>query len=174
VSAGSTTDQDAAEIPGRGFWIGLGLGTPVMVYGAVELVRKTGWSRSLGVARWFGGGVLLHDLVLVPIVLAIVWAIGRWTPAAAHTPLRVAVLGSALVVAIGWPGLRGYGNKPDNATIHPLDYGTAVVTLLALLWGAALVWAAWRLARREPRPSGRAPSAAGQDSPRTSRTRASD
>ena len=38
--------------------------------------------------------------------------------------------GSALVVAIGWPGLRGYGNKSDNATIHPLDYGSAVLTVL--------------------------------------------
>lgn len=135
------------EIPGRGFWVGLALGTPVMVYGAVELVQQAGWPRAFGVARWFGGGILLHDLVLVPIVLAVVWAIGRWTPPAVHTPLRAAVLGTALIVAIGWPGLRGYGNKSDNATIHPLDYGTAVVTLLVLLWAAASVWAAWRLLR---------------------------
>ena len=113
-------------------------------------MQQTGWSRSFGVARWFGGGILLHDLVLVPIVLAVVWAIGRWTPPPVHTPLRAAVLGSALVVAIGWPGLRGYGNKPDNATIHPLDYGSAVLTLLVLLWAAAagVVGVASRSARR--------------------------
>ncbi len=139
------------EIPGRSFWIGLALGTPVMVYGAVELVQQAGWTRTFGVARWFGGGILLHDLVLVPIVLAVVWAIGRWTPPAVHTPLRTAVLGTALVVAVGWPALRGYGDKPDNATIHPLDYGSGVLTLLALLWGAALAWSAWRLARPRDR-----------------------
>jgi hypothetical protein len=166
------SDPVEDEIPGRSFWIGLALGTPVMVYGAVELVNQTGWPRAFGVARWFGGGILLHDLVLVPIVLAVVWAIGRWTPTAVHTPLRAAVLGSGLILGIGWPGLRGYGNKPDNATIHPLDYSTAVLTLLALVWGAALMWSAWRLVRRADR---RHPSAhPGDDpgSPRTSRTRA--
>jgi hypothetical protein len=139
------------DVPGRGFWVGLALGTPVMLYGTVELVRQAGWSRAFGVARWFGGGILLHDLVLVPIVLAVVWVVGRWTPPVVHTPLRAAVLGTALVVALGWPGLRGYGNKPDNATIHPLDYGSAVLTLLVLLWVAALVWSAVRVARPRAR-----------------------
>ena len=162
------------EIPGRGFWIGLALGTPVMAYGAVELVQQAGWPRAFGVARWFAGGILLHDLVLVPIVLAVVWAIGRWTPAPVHTPLRAAALGSALVIAVGWPGLRGYGNKADNATIHPLDYGSAVLTLLALLWGAALVWSAWRLARRGARSPASTPRGAAPGSPRTSRTPAPD
>ncbi len=164
----TTPDTD---IPGRGFWLGLALGTPVMVYGAVELVQQAGWPRTFGVARWFAGGILLHDLVLVPIVLALVWAIGRWTPPVVHTPLRAAVLGTALVVAVGWPGLRGYGNKPDNATIHPLDYGSAVLTLLALLWGGALVWTLWRLARRGDRSSPPTPPGADRGSPRTSRTR---
>ena len=73
------------------------------------------------------------------------WAIGDLADAtpAVRSPLRVAVLGSQrLVVAIGWPGLRGYGNKSDNVTIHPLDYGSAVLTVLVLLWGAALAWSA--------------------------------
>jgi hypothetical protein len=125
-----------------------------MVYGAVELVQQTGWPRAFGVARWFAGGILLHDLVLVPIVLTVVWAIGKWTPPAMHTPLRTAVLGTGLVVAVGWPGLRGYGNKPDNATIHPLDYRAAVLSLLVLLWVAVLAWSAWRLARPAERRRG--------------------
>jgi len=174
VSTVPVDDEQIAAIPGRGFWVGLVLGTPVMVYGAVELVQQTGWSRAFGVARWFGGGILLHDLVLVPIVLAVVWAIGRWTPPPVRTPLRAAVLGSALIVAVGWPGLRGYGNKPDNATIHPLDYGSAVLTLLVLLWVGALAWSAWRLARRGDRPSAPAPPGDDRGSPRTSRTPAPD
>jgi hypothetical protein len=166
--------EPVTEIPGRGFWIGLALGAPLMAYGAVELVQQVGWPRTFDVARWFGGGILFHDLVLVPIVLVVVWAIGRWTPPEVHTPLRAAVLGSALVIAIGWPGLRGYGNKPDNATIHPLDYTSAVLTLLALLWGAALVWSAWRLARRGGRRPAPAPPGDDRGSPRTSRTPAPD
>lgn len=150
----ATAPAREPDVPGRGFWVGVVLGAPMMVYGAVALVQQVGWSRAFDVARWFGGGILLHDLVLAPIVLAVVWTIGRCTPPAARTPLRTAVLGTALIVAVGWPGLRGYGNKADNATIHPLDYGTAVLTLLVLLWVAALVWSARRLARPAGRPRG--------------------
>jgi hypothetical protein len=147
----TTTD----DRPNLGFWIGLALGTPVMVYGAYELIRQTGWPRALNVAAWIGGGLLLHDLLLVPIVLTLVWMIGRVAPAIARTPLRVGVLGTALIVAVAWPALRGYGDRHDNATVHPLDYGSAVLTALALLWGAVVLWSViGRLRRRPSRPTG--------------------
>jgi hypothetical protein len=146
----TTTD----DRPGRGFWIGLALGTPVMVYGAYELVQQAGWARALRVATWLGSGLLLHDLVLVPIVLAIVWAIGRVAPARLRLPLRAGILGSALIVAVAWPALRGYGDRPDNPTVHPLDYGTAVLSALAILWGAVALWVLVASVRRpRPRPS---------------------
>jgi hypothetical protein len=141
--------------PGAGFWIGLVLGAPVMVYGAYELVQQAGWPRAVDVAVWLGAGLLVHDLVLAPLVLVVVWAIGRVAPRALRTPLRAGVLGSALVVAVAWPALRGYGNRPDNPTIHPLAYGTAVLTALAFLWGAVALWSAATLLRRSsptPRP----------------------
>jgi hypothetical protein len=142
----------------RGFWIGLVLGTPLMVYGVVGLVDMTGWPRSLDVARWFAGGIVLHDLVLVPVALLVVWVLGRVAPSPVRTPLRVAVLASALLLALAWPALRGYGNRPDNATIHPLDYPSAVVTVLVLVWAWALAWSAWRLVRRRARRRAPAPA----------------
>ena len=149
-----TDEVVADERPGLGFWIGLALGTPVMVYGAYELVQQMGWPRAFDVANWLGGGLLLHDLVLVPIVLALVWAIGRIAPGLVRTPLRVGVLGSALIVAVAWPALRGYGDRPDNATVHPLDYGSAVLTALAILWGAVAMWSVVGVLRdRRPRPT---------------------
>ncbi len=138
----------AAEQPGRGFWIGLALGTPVMLYGAVEMVQQVGWPRAFNVATWLGGGLLLHDLVLVPVVLALVWLVGRFAPAVVRTPLQTGILGSGLVLAVAWPALRGYGDRPDNATVHPLDYGSAVLTVLALLWAAVVLWSAVAFVRR--------------------------
>lgn len=145
----------AGDRPGRGFWVGFALGTPIMVYGAYGLIHQTGWPRSLDVATWVGGGVLLHDLVLVPVVLAVLWVVGRVTPPRVRLPVRAGILGSALIVAVTWPGLRGYGSRPDNPTLHPLDYGTAVLTALAILWASVAVWTtvAW-LRRSRPRPSG--------------------
>jgi hypothetical protein len=156
--------------PGRGLWIGLVLGTPLVAYGTFELIRQTGWSRSFAVARWLGGGLLLHDLVLVPTTLAVVWLIGRWAPRPLRTPLRAGVLATALVIAVAWPGLRGYGNRADNPTIHPLDYGTAVLTLLVLVWAVVGVWAAWSCAKRVHRLRASGPTAGDPGSPRTSRT----
>jgi hypothetical protein len=160
-----------SDEPGRGFWIGLALGTPVMAYGAIALVDRAGWPRALAAGRWLAGGLLLHDLVLVPVVLGVVWLVGRVTPDWLRTPARAGLLGSALVVALGWPGLRGYGKRPDNATIHPLHYSSAVLTVLGALWCATAVWAAWRFTRRRRLPAlapGSPASAPG--SPRTSRT----
>ncbi len=60
-----------------------------------------------------------------------------------------ALFASAVVLLVGWAALRGYGRDqvPDNPTVDPLHYGTAVLTVLAVVWGAAIVWltvAWWR------------------------------
>ena len=140
--------EETEDRPGVGFWIGLALGTPVMIYGAYELVQQAGWPRTIDVARWLGSGLLLHDLVLVPIVLGVVWAIGRIASPSVRNPLRVGVLGSALIVAVAWPALRGYGHRPDNTTVHPLDYQSAVLTALAILWAAVALWSLLAFLRR--------------------------
>jgi hypothetical protein len=151
---GRVVTDETDDGPGLGFWIGLALGTPVMLYGASELVQQAGWPRTFEVATWLGGGLLVHDLVLAPIVLVVVWALGRITRPPLRAPLRVGVLGSGLIVAVAWPALRGYGDRPDNATVHPLDYGSAVLTALALLWGAVGAWCVVAFLRRRPvRPS---------------------
>jgi hypothetical protein len=144
----SDVSEATEDRPGLGFWIGFALGTPVMIYGAYELVQQVGWPRAFDVATWLGGGLLLHDLVLAPIVLVLVWAIGRIASPAARTPLRVGVLGSGLILAVAWPALRGYGDRPDNPTVHPLDSGSAVLTALALLWGAVALWSLLARLRR--------------------------
>ena len=166
----SPAHGDGHDEPGRGFWVGLGLGGPVIAYGVVQLVRRTGWPRSLATARWLVGGLLLHDLVLVPIVLVLVWVVGRITPRWLTTPVRTGLLASALVLALGWPGLRGYGNRTDNRTVHPLAYGTAVLTALALVWAAAAAWAGWRLVSGARAPRAPGSPAGDRGSRRTSRT----
>jgi hypothetical protein len=131
---------------GPGFWIGLALGAPVMAYGAMELLHETGSSRAFAVGRWLGAGLLLHDLVLVPVVLALVWVIGRVASPRLALPLRAGILGSALIVAVAWPALRGYGRRAGNPSVHPLDYGTSVLTALAIMWTVLALWTivTWR------------------------------
>ena len=56
-------------------------------------------------------------------------------------PIRAAAIGSAIVLAVSYPALRGFGREtaPGNATVLPLDYTTAVLTVLSVIWVAALV-----------------------------------
>jgi len=135
-------DGPAVERPGRGLWVGLVIGAPVVAFGIVGLVRHSSVSRVWSVGLWAGGLLALHDAVLVPLVLAVVWIIGRIVPAVYRAPARFAVLGSALAVALAWPGLRMLGNPSHNPTVHPLDYGAALAWVVAAVWGAALVWTA--------------------------------
>jgi len=130
------------ERPGRGLWVGLVIGAPVVAFGIMGLVRDSSVSRVWSVTLWAGGLLALHDAVIVPIALAVVWAIGCVVPVAYRAPARFAVLGTALAVALAWPGLRMLGNPSHNPTVHPLDYGAALAWVVAAVWGAALVWTA--------------------------------
>lgn len=126
----------------RGLWVGLAIGGPLVAFGIGGLVHDSSLSRVWSVGFWGGGLLALHDAVIVPLVLALVWAIGRIVPAQYRAPARFAVLGTALAVALAWPGLRMLGNPSHNPTVHPLDYGTALMWVLAAVWGTALVWVA--------------------------------
>jgi len=125
----------------RGLWAGLAIGAPLVGFGIVGLVHNSSVSRVWSVGFWAGGLLALHDAVIVPLVLAVVWAIGRVAPAQYRAPARFAVLGTALAVALAWPGLHMLGNPSHNPTVHPLDYGTALAWVVAAVWGTALVWA---------------------------------
>jgi hypothetical protein len=60
---------------------------------------------------------------------------------------------SAVVVLVAWPALRGHGRAtvPDNPTVQPLHYPTAVAWVLAAVWSGVAAW--WLLRRWWPRRS---------------------
>lgn len=124
----------------RGFWVALALGGGVLAFGAIGFVRDTPFARVREVAAWVVGADLLHDFLIAPLILAVVCLCGK-VPTNLRTVVRSGVLASLLVIAFGWPGLRGYGARPDNATIHPLNSTTAVLTSLAIAWSAIFVTA---------------------------------
>jgi hypothetical protein len=137
-------DRRADDRPGTGLWVGLVLGVPLMAYGAWQLVRHTSRDRALTVGVWVGGGALVHDVLIAPLIVFVVWATGRVLPARYRNAVRTGLLGTALIVALGWPALAGYGNRPDNRSIHPLDYRTAVLTAIGALWAMVFAHILWR------------------------------
>lgn len=100
---------------------------------------------------WLVAGVLVHDLVLVPLVAAAGWVLARLVPAPARPVLRGGLLVAGVVTLVALPVLSGKGDA-SNPSLTPLDYprnwalllaATAVVTVL-------LAVPRWRRPARTP------------------------
>jgi hypothetical protein len=141
----------------RAFWIALPVGVGVMAFGAVGLIGDVGLSGGTDVARWLVGADLAHDFLLAPLACLIGAAVARVLPRRARTPVNAALITSGVLLIVVFPALRGFGRDqvPDNETVQPLDYTTATLTALAVVWALAAVWLVVRLAtsdrgRRRP------------------------
>ncbi len=140
----------SSEKPGRVFWFGVVVGGALMAFGARGLVLHASAVRPANFATWFVGGDLLHDAVIAPTACVLGAVVGRVVPDILRAPVRAGLFTSAIVVAVAWTPLHGYGRAtvPDNATVDPLDYSTAVLTVVAVVWAIVAVWVAAGIARR--------------------------
>jgi hypothetical protein len=137
------SEPDAPVSENRtGLFIGLLLGLPLMAVGLLGLWNHMDATPPSSYLSFFAGGDIAHDAVIAPIAALVGVLLIRRVPALVRGPLRAALFTSAIVVAIAWPGLRGYGRMraPDNASVQPLNYATAVLTVLAVVWVIAGVW----------------------------------
>jgi hypothetical protein len=102
-------------------------------------------------AFWLAGGVVLHDAVLAPVVVAIGYAASRVLPAHWRSSTATAfVLWGTLTVTF-LPVLSGQGGKPGNDTILGKPYVLSWVVLTLVLVAGAVAGAVWR--RRQTRSS---------------------
>lgn len=113
------------------------LGVAVAGYGALLLSGRD-FDDLVAVAIWMIAGVVLHDFVLVPLVLALC-LVGRlllpehwWRPVL----LALIVMGSLTLVAV--PVLGRFGARADNPTLLDRPYvaawsGLLLVTVVCVL-----------------------------------------
>jgi hypothetical protein len=104
------------------------------------------------------GADLVHDFVIAPLVIAVGWVIARTVPHAWRVPVQAGLAASGVALIVGWAAWRGYGRDtvPDNPTVQPLDYTTAILTVWGVVWSVVAIWIAVRILRnrREPVPAG--------------------
>jgi hypothetical protein len=107
---------------------------------------------------YFIGGDVLHDVLVAPVAALIGVLVVRRAPAVARSPLRAALFASVVVVAVAWPALRGFGRDqvPDNSSVQPLNYATAVATVLGVVWVLAGLWLAVNIVRARSQANPRA------------------
>jgi hypothetical protein len=132
------------------FWVALPVGAAVMAFGAVGLIGDAGLTGAADVARWFVGSDLAHDFVIAPVMGLVGAAVTRLLPRWCRAPIQAGLIASGVLLIVVFPALRGYGRDtvPDNLSVHPLDYTTATLTALAVVWTLAAAWLAIRIARR--------------------------
>jgi len=130
----------------------LGLGVLMGVYGAWLLLSRQDTDGNLAAGLWLASGVVLHDLLLVPVVLLVMGVGSRVLPTAWRAPVAigVVVLGSVTLLAV--PVLGRFGARDDNATLLDRSYGTGWMVLAALV--AVLVVVASLVRSRRGAPVG--------------------
>ncbi len=138
----------ASDAPGRGLWVGLALGVPVMAWGVRGLLAASARVDPAELARWIVGAALVHDLVVIPATLAVGLGLRRIVPPTAWPPVRWALATSAVVTALAWPFVRGYGRTPSVPSLLDRPYGSGLLVLLGLVWLSAAGWIVIRVARR--------------------------
>ena len=150
----------------RAYWITLPTGVALMAFGIIGMVGDKGIATSVDIGAWLVGADVAHDFILAPLACLIGAVVARVLPRWCRAPVQAALLTTGVLLIVVFPALRGYGRDhvPDNPSVQPLDYTTATLTALAVVWAIASVWAILRLAisdrgRRPPpsraRPGGR-------------------
>lgn len=108
------------------------VGVAAAAYGGVLLLAEDR-ADLVDAALWLGGGVVLHDLVLAPLLVGLGLIARRWLPARWRTPIVVGgiVLGSITLLAV--PVLGRFGARADNPSLLDRPYVTGWLGLLALV-----------------------------------------
>ncbi len=117
----------------------LTLGVLMGLYGAWLLLSRQDTDGNVAAGLWLATGVVLHDFVLVPVVLLVMWLGSRVLPAVWRAPVAVGVvvLGSLTLMAI--PVLGRFGARADNPTLVDRPYGTGWLVLATLVVLAVVV-----------------------------------
>lgn len=82
---------------------------------------------------------MVHNLVLVPVVLAVGLAVRRFVPTPFRAVVQAGLLRSAIVILYALPLVLGLGSTGGNETILPRDYGGGLLVVVAVIWATTFV-----------------------------------
>ena len=120
-------------------------GLAAIGYGIDGLVARPRATNPPQAASWLIGGILVHDLLVVPVTAVVGFLLTRGVPAPYRAVLQGALLVSAAVVLAFLPLWRGYGGSPGNPSVNPLPYGRNLTIVLGAVWTGAAVLIVFRV-----------------------------
>lgn len=121
----------------RTFWPMMIAGMALSAYGLAGLLGDVRVGDVMSWLTYFGGGLLLHDLVWAPLVALGSVALVRVLPARVRPILQGALIVSATVLLVAYPVVSGGGRLPNNPSLLPLDYPRNLVVVLLAVWVVA-------------------------------------
>jgi hypothetical protein len=135
----------AASEPRRGvaFWVAVVIGIGLIAVGISTMVDR-GVSTILNVGVVTVASDLAHDLVLLPVVAVLALALRR-VPPVARAPIGAALGWTLVVMIVAVPLIGAYGRTPNNPSVLPLDYATAIPTALGIGWVLCALWLGLRV-----------------------------
>lgn len=119
------------------FWPLAVVGLSVMAFGVLGLFHDSGRTNPSQWVRWFVGAALVHDFLVAPVVFAFAALTRKALPERFRGPVNGALITSAVLAAMTFPFLRGYGENPINDSILPNNYALNLGIVLAGVWVVA-------------------------------------
>jgi hypothetical protein len=119
------------------FWVATAIGWAIILVG----VRMGLHDRELepwSLAKWVGGGLLLHDLVWLTIVAVVGWVLAYLLRGRVPVVLGWAIATTVVLTVIAWPFVRGYGRRADVPSALQRNYAHGLVAYIAVTWLLAL------------------------------------
>lgn len=135
----STETPAGSTDRGTAFWVSAAAGWALIAWGFAGVARHQVDTRPADLARFVAGGLLVHDLVLVPTTLlaalVVVWVVPRrW-----RRWVQAALVVAAPLALFAYPLVRGFGRIPTNPTALPHDYATNLAWVVAVVVTAVAV-----------------------------------
>lgn len=133
------TDEHDDAPPGVAFWVGSALGTAIAGFGVWGLLHNLEGPALTSWLKTFAGGLIIHDALFAPLVVAGAFLLVRVVPRSVRGPVQGALIVSGALIAISIPVVGGYGRLANNPSILPSHhYGARLLAILAVVWVVAV------------------------------------
>ena len=134
---------------GRAFWISAVAGWAIIAWGLRGVLHHHLDTRPPELLRFVAAGILAHDVVFVPLMLAAGLVVSRAVPGPARALVQAVLFISGVVALFAYPEVRGYARVLHNPTSLPHNYAAHLAAVVVAVAGAT---AALGLRERAARP----------------------
>jgi hypothetical protein len=145
---------------GLPFWAGAAFGWALIGWGLRGVFEHSIDTRPASLGRFVVGGLLLHDLVWAPLLIAGGAAVARITPPRWRAAAQATTFIGGCAALFAWPEVRDYARALHNPTSLPRNYTASLVAIVAATGCVAVAWALLAARRasgrgrhRPPRPA---------------------